>query len=327
MIEEHLLNLLQQVRDDSSESARTELNKLLRERPEARTIMSRMLVDEQALVSYLRDESIVSILDAEREDATSRPTTRPAMRRMAFQQIAAAMVVGVIVGLLGAGVVWAVNSPQSQIKTLHIVNGDFETMSGPVESGFPSQFGIWGGNPAEVIEGSDGSRMLRFLKTGNVNGDSDDPASNCSVFQLVDLSLLRQQWNTADPGSQVTLNLTARFLREVAPTDGELPKLAGSCRIYLFNTKPEEIGEGWPQVIREEGLGFSKREEIKITPGDEPATICTSCLLESEATVALIVVSAKRKYHAAPIELGGYFVDDVQLTAIRRPNLPVRYVK
>jgi hypothetical protein len=104
MIEEHLLNLLQQVRDDSSESARTELNELLRERPEARTIMSRMLVDEQALVSYLRDESIVSILDAEREDATSRPTTRPAMRRMAFQQIAAAMVVGVIVGLLGAGV-------------------------------------------------------------------------------------------------------------------------------------------------------------------------------------------------------------------------------
>ena len=102
MIEEHLLALLQQVRDDSSESARTELNKLLRERPEARTMMSRMLVDEQALVSYLRDESIVSILDAEREDATSRPTTRPAMRRMAFQQIAAAMVVGVIVGLLGA---------------------------------------------------------------------------------------------------------------------------------------------------------------------------------------------------------------------------------
>ena len=116
MIEEHLLNLLQQVRDDSSESARTELNELLRKHPEARTIMSRMLVDEQALVSYLRDESIVSILDAEREDATSRPTTRPAMRRMAFQQIAAAMVVGVIVGLLGAGVVWAVNSPQSRYE-------------------------------------------------------------------------------------------------------------------------------------------------------------------------------------------------------------------
>ena len=326
MIEEHLLNLLQQVRDDSSESARTELNELLRERPEARMVMSRMLVDEQALVSYLRDESIVSILDAEREDATSRPTTRPAMRRMAFQQIAAAMVVGVIVGLLGAGVVWAVNSPQSQVRTLHIVNGDFETMSGPVEGGFPSHFGMWGGNPAEVIEGSDGSRMLRFLKTGNVNGDPDDLASNCSVFQLVDLSILRQQWNTADPGSQVTLNLTARFHREAAPTDDGLPKLAGSCRIYLFNTKPEAIGGGWPQVIREEGVGFSKKE-IKIMPGDEPTMITASCLLESEATVALIVVAASAKYRAVPIELGGYFVDDVQFTAIRQPTLPVHYVK
>jgi len=326
MIEEHLLNLLQQVRDDSSESARTELNELLRKHPEARTIMSRMLVDEQALVSYLRDESIVSILDAEREDATSRPTTRPAMRRMAFQQIAAAMVVGVIVGLLGAGVVWAVNSPQSQIRALHIVNGDFETMSGPVEGGFPSHFGMWGGNLAEVIEGSDGSRMLRFLKTGNVNGDPDDLASNCSVFQLVDLSILRQQWNTADPGSQVTLNLTARFHREAAPTDDGLPKLAGSCRIYLFNTKPEAIGGGWPQVIREEGVGFSKKE-IKIMPGDEPTMITASCLLESEATVALIVVAASAKYRAVPIELGGYFVDDVQFTAIRQPTLPVHYVK
>ena len=248
------------------------------------------------------------------------------MRRMAFQQIAAAMVVGVIVGLLGAGVVWAVNSPQSQIRALHIVNGDFETMSGPVEGGFPSHFGMWGGNPAEVIEGSDGSRMLRFLKTGNVNGDPDDLASNCSVFQLVDLSILRQQWNTADPGSQVTLNLTARFHREAAPTDDGLPKLAGSCRIYLFNTKPEAIGEGWPQVIREEGVGFSKKE-IKIMPGDEPTMITASCLLESEATVALIVVAASTKYRAVPIELGGYFVDDVQFTAIRQPTLPVHYVK
>jgi hypothetical protein len=79
-------------------------------------------------------------------------------------------------------------------------------------------------------------------------------------------------------------------------------------------------------VIREEGVGFSKKE-IKITPGNEPTTISTSCLLESEATVALIVVSASTKYRAAPIELGGYFVDDVQFTAIRRPNLQAHYVK
>jgi hypothetical protein len=37
-------------------------------------------------------------------------------------------------------------------------------------------------------------------------------------------------------------------------------------------------------------------------------------------------VNAK-KPSTTPIKLGGYFVDDVQLTMIRQPNLPVRVVK
>tara|TARA_R110002049_G_scaffold4601_5_gene32157 strand:+ start:225889 stop:226176 length:288 start_codon:yes stop_codon:yes gene_type:complete len=48
---------------------------------------------------------------------------------------------------------------------------------------------------------------------------------------------------------------------------------------------------------------------------------------QSDAAVALIVVSAGTGCHAVPIELGGYFVDDVQLTAIRQPTLPIRFVK
>lgn len=326
-MEEQLLNLLQKVRDDGDEAARTELNELLRKHPEARTIMSRTLVDEQALVSHLRDESIVSILDAEVEVATSQPPMRPAMRLLDWpQQTAVALVAGAIVGLLGVGVVWAVNSPQSKARAIHVANGDFETFSGPVEIGFPSHFSQWGGNPAEVIEEADGNRMLRLLKTGNVNGDPDGFASNCSVFQFVELSSLRQQWETTDPETQVTLNLSARFRRKAAPTDAELPKLAGSCRIYLFKAEPEAIGKGWPRVVNDDGVGYGKKV-IKLAPGDESATITASCLLESDATVALIVVSASIGSRAAPIELGGYFVDDVQLTAIRQPTLPVRFVK
>jgi len=327
MMEERLLNLLQKVRDDGDEAARTELNELLRKRPEARTIIARTLVDEQALVGHLRDESIVSILDAEGEGVTKQPPKRPAMRHFARpQQIAVSLVAGAIVGLLGLGVVWAVNSPRSQARAIHVANGDFEAFSGLVDIGFPSHFGQWGGNPAEVIEEADGNRMLRLLKTGNVNGGPDDFASNCSVFQLIDLSFLRQQWETTNPETQVTLNLSARFRRKAAPTDAELPKLAGSCRIYLFNMNPESIGEGWPRVIREDGVGFGNTM-IKLAPGEEPTTITASCLLGSEATVALIVVSASSCSRAAPIELGGYFVDNVQLTATRQPTLPVDFVK
>ena len=66
---------------------------------------------------------------------------------------------------------------------------------------------------------------------------------------------------------------------------------------------------------------------VSISPGEEIETITASCLLESDATVALIVVAASTKSRAAPVELGGFFVDDIQLTAIRQPPLPVHFMK
>ena len=108
MIEEQLLTLLQNVRDDGDEAARTQLNELLRNDPEARAIMAQVLVDEQALVSHLRDESIVSILDPEREGATKSPSRHADIRLFAWpRQLAAALVAGALVGMLGVGVVWA----------------------------------------------------------------------------------------------------------------------------------------------------------------------------------------------------------------------------
>lgn len=57
------------------------------------------------------------------------------------QQLAAAVVAGAFVGLLGIGVVWAVNFPRSEASFIAIANGDFQSVSGPVATGFPHQFG------------------------------------------------------------------------------------------------------------------------------------------------------------------------------------------
>ncbi len=325
---EQLLTLLHQVQDEGDDAARTELNQLLRKHSEARTIIAKSLVDEQALISQMRDDSIVSILDGKEETRTSLPPSRPTRSPLAWQQqIAVSLVAGVLVGLLGVGMVWASVSPGAVARTFRIAHGNFDSLEvGPIPNRFPIRLGEWCGNPAEVTEEADGNRMLRLLKTENINGDPSDFASNCSVFQLVELSSLRQQWETTDPDLQTTLNLSARFRREAAPTDAELPKLAGSCRIYLFKAEPETIGEGWPRVVNEDGVGYGKKV-IKLASGEEPATITASCLLESDATVALIVVSASTGSHAAPVELGGYFVDDVQLTVIQQPTLPVHFVK
>ena len=242
------------------------------------------------------------------------------------RQIAAAIVTGAFVGLTGIGVVLAMNSPRSEASFIPVANGDFQSMSGPVETGFPNRFGYWSGNPAEIVEKTNGNRTLRFLETGNVMGDPGGGASNCSVFQLVDLTSLRHQWDMDRSECQLTLELTARFRREAAPKDADLPKLDASIRIFLFHGEPESISQNWPDVVREaDALG---KKAIRLNPGDEAATVGTSCLLNPDATLALIAVSANtRTGTTTPIELGGFYVDDVQLTAIKQPVLPVRFVK
>lgn len=327
MIEKQLLTLLQEVRDDRGESARTELNELLRHDPEARSIMAKMLVDEQALVSHLRDQSIVSILEPEREGVSRPSQSRPALRLFRWpQQLAAGLVAGVLLGVLGMGMVWAIGSPKSQARLLHVSNGSFEDSVGPIEIGFPSNFGGWSGDPAEVIVESNGNRALRFLETANVTGDPNGGATACNVFQIIDLSSLQQQWDTENPEAQVTLKVSARFRRESASNDAELPKLRGGLKLHLYQAKPESIGKAWPLVIRD-AIAVGK-QTIKLEPGEESATISASCILAPKATIALISVYAHTRIPTkTPIPLGGYFVDDVRLAVIKQPTFPVRFVQ
>lgn len=326
-MEEQLLNLLQKVREDGDEAARTELNELLRKHPEARTIMSRALVDEQALIGHLRDESIVSILDPERDGASNPPPSRPAFRLFVWpQQIAAGLIAGVLIGLLGVGMVWAVGSPKSQARLIPVFNGDFEDSAGHVDTGFPTDFGGWSGDPAEVIVEPDGNRTLRFVETANVTGNPNGGAVACNVFQIIDLSSLQQQWDTENSEAQITLELSGRFRREAAPNDAELPRLRGGLAIHLYRAEPESIGKSWPLVIRD-AIAVGKKV-VKLEPDDEPAKLSVSCILAPEATIALISLSANTKTPTkTPIPLGGYFVDDVKLTVTRQPTLPVNFVQ
>jgi hypothetical protein len=242
------------------------------------------------------------------------------------RHLAASLVACVFVGLVGLGVVRAVSTPQLEASYLPIANGDFEGPLGQTEIGFPATFGHWSGDPAEVVEGANGNRRLRFLETANVTGKPNGGASACNVFQLIDLSALRQQWDIENSDAQFTLELSARFHREAASNDAEIPRLKATCTIHLYQAEPESIGKGWPMVINE-ALSTGNKV-IRLEPGDEPAAISASCLLDPKATIALISVNTNaRTPTTTPIPLGGYFVDDVQLTLIKQPKLPMRFVK
>lgn len=326
-MEERLLKLLQDIRDDGDEAARTQLNELLRNDRDARAMMAKMLVDEQALVSHLRDESLVSILDPERKGAAATPSLRPVQRLFAWpRQMAAGLIAGAVIGLLGVGMVWAVGSPESQARLIPVFNGDFEDSVGHVNTGFPTDFGGWSGDPAEVIVESDGNRTLRFLETGNVTGNPNGGAVACNVFQIIDLSSLQQQWGTENSEAQITLELSGIFRRESASNDADLPRLRGGLAIHLYRAEPESIGKAWPLVIRD-AIAVGKKT-IKLEPDDEPAKLSASCILAPEATIALISLSANSKTPTTtPIPLGGYFIDDVKLTVTRQPTLPVNFVQ
>ncbi|MFT4691669.1 MAG: hypothetical protein ACI9OD_003895 [Limisphaerales bacterium] len=299
---------------------------------EAESLSARIVADAEVRSRYLKAAQLHGALADETlaldlEPIAAAPEPQKVIWHFAWpRQIAAGLVAGMFVGLLGVGMVWAVGSPKAEAHAFDIAHGDFETLAeGPIPTQFPVRFGEWAGNPAEVVKEADGNKLLRLVRTANVMGDSNGFASNCSVFQLVDLSSLRQHWDTDQTQAQFSLELSARFRRDPAPSDAELPKPKGSIRIFLFQAEPESIGEEWPRVLQQ-AVALGKKS-IKLEPGEEAATIATSCILDSDATVALIAVAASAGYNSkTSIPLGGYFVDDVQLTVIKHPKLPVQVV-
>jgi hypothetical protein len=265
-------------------------------------------------------------VESEPEVKAAAPELQKVIGRFDWpRQVAAGLAAGMFVGLLGVGMIWAIGSPKAEARVFDIAHGDFEKIAeGPTPTQFPIRFGEWAGNPAEVVKEASGNKILRFVRTANVKGDPDGFASNCSVFQLVDLSVLRRQLEAKPSPAQYSLKLSARFRRDPAASDAELHRSKVSLRIFLFQAEPESIGETWPQVVRQaEALG---KKSIKLEPGED-AIISTSCFLESDATVALIAVAASAGYNSkTSVSLGGYFVDDVQLTVIKQPKLPIQVV-
>jgi hypothetical protein len=297
---------------------------------EAETLSARIIADPGVRERYLKAAQLhsaltdeVLALDLETEPAA--PVTKP-VRAFAWpQQLAATIVLGMFVGLTGLGVVWAVNSPRIEARFVPVSDGSFEAMSGAIPMGFPTQFGQWSGDPAEVVVDADGNHQLRFLKTANVTGKPGGGASACNAFQLIDLSSLQQQWDTKNSENQFTLELSALFRREEAPTDAELPRSRLTITIQLYRAEPDSIGKAWPNVMRE-AVSISNKA-LRLKPG-ETSTLSASCLLDPEANLALISVNANSgSGTSTPVDLGGYYVDDVQLTAIKQPALPVRFVE
>ncbi len=304
---------------------------------EAEALSAQIVGDAEVRTRYLRaaqvhgalsDEVLALDLGEEPVDHAAPAEKKKRIRSFAWpQQLAAAIAVGAFVGLLGVGVVWAVAAPKAMVTALNVAHGTFDSLpAGPIVKGFSSECGEWSGDPIEVVEDADGNRRLRFMKTGNVKGDPQGGASACNAFQFVDLTALRDQWQARDLNAQQILELSVNFERKPASFDEAFPRMRADCRIYLFDTTPEAVVEGWPRVLAE-AVAVSKKN-VRLGPGEGSGRVVASCLLEPEATLALITLGAGvGAQTTSPVELGNYYADDVELILRSTPQLPVRVVK
>ena len=208
-MEQRLLQLLNAVRDTHDASARTELNTLLRGHADARSTMARLMVDEQALISRLRDESIVALL----EDAPpSQTPPRTIARLFAWRPLTAAAA-GLVIGLFSASMVFGLGVARSLEKVFPLFLESFESEAAPVVTGMPQTFNRWSGDFSEIVEGyqglqpKDGKKMARVLRSDFEGKTSPRPTRQGDLMRVVDVRpFLRES-----DGGEVVITLSALF--------------------------------------------------------------------------------------------------------------------
>lgn len=323
-MEEQLLSLLEDVRNEGDGVSRQALNTLLREQPNARTIMAKLLVNEHALTSHLQHESIVTILARRRCGSFSRQPDRLLRRSPAWQPVTAGLLLGLLLGVAGVRMVVGMPSDEPFARRIQVAAPHFQSLDvGLIPHHFPIQFGEWCGDPAEVIERADGTPELRFLRTANVNGAGAGGAHSCDVFQLVDLQSLRETFGEMPSHDQIILKLSAIFRHDHPRPD--LPALRGVCRICFFQAQSDSISGHWPSILRD-AIGVGGKAVPLGAGGEE--LVSASCILPPEATVAVISVSIHSgdpTGHA--VDLGDSFASNISLTAIKQPAIPPRRLR
>jgi hypothetical protein len=207
-LEQRLLHLLQALRDTHDTSARAELNTLLRENADARSTMARLMVDEQALISRLRDDSIVALLEPAPATETALRTTP---RWFAWRPLTAAAA-GLVIGLFSASMVFGFGA-RSIEKVISLLQESFEGGPAPLVKGIPQEMNLWSGDYSEVVERyegvkpKDGTKMVRMLRSDFEGKASSMPNRQGDLSRIIDVRSFMRDAN----GGEFVMTLSALF--------------------------------------------------------------------------------------------------------------------
>ena len=319
-LEQRLLHLLQAVRDTRDTSARAELNTLLRENPDARSTMARLMVDEQALTSRLRDDSIVAML----EPAPVAETPTPLSTRWFAWRPLTAAAAGLVIGLFSASMVFGFGA-RSFEKVLSLLQESFEIGPAPLVKGIPQDVNLWSGDYSEVVERyedvkpAQGTKMVRMLRSDFEGKASSMPNRQGDLSRIIDVRSFMRDAN----GGEFVMTLSALFNAGPFP---DSQRYDGVVALYALG----ELGST-EESLMEDALAISNGSCNSMDR--DPATwqtASTRLLLPTGTKFVMLKVSFRRwpkgsgDQPSLPdlLPFAGHFVDDLRASIRLRNAAP-----
>jgi hypothetical protein len=312
-LEHRLLRLILAVRETQNPSARAELNMLLRENAEARPIMARLMVDEQALISRLREDGIVELLEPA---PTHKTAPRMRARWFAWRPLTA-MTAGVVFGLFGASVLlgFGLGGHRTEKVTSLFVES-FEGGPAPLVTGVPQQLNQWSGDFSEVVgeqqgvKPAHGTKMIRML-CADFEGKSVTKMNTYGdLMKIVDVRAFTRETN----GGEVVLSASALFNAANFP---EAERYDGVVTLYAV----DEIGYTEKNLLNDSLAHSCSGPGLSLDRNPATWESATARLQLPAGTHFVVVKVSVRRWTKNkeslstlpnPVNFSGHFVDDVR---------------
>ena len=319
-LEQRLLHLLQAVRDTHDTSARAELNTLLRENADARSTMARLMVDEQALISRLRDDSIVALLEPAPAVETALRTTP---RWFAWRPLTAAAA-GLVIGLFSASMVFGFGV-RSLEKVVSLLQESFESGPAPLVKGIPQEMNLWSGDFSEIVETyegvkpAQGTKMARVLRSDFEGKASSMPNRQGDLSRVIDVRPFMREAN----GSEIVMTLSALFNAAPFP---DSQRYDGVVTLYALG----ELGST-EESLMEDALAISNGSCNSMDRDPSTWESATSRLLLPTGTEFVILKVSFCRWPKGSegqsslpdhVTFAGHFVDDVRASITIRKAVP-----
>jgi hypothetical protein len=307
-LDHRLLTLLHAVRDDHDGPARVLFNDLLRHDAAARSAMARLLVEEQALIHRLRDDGIVSLLDA--APAGVREKGLLPAHPYPWRPLTAAAA-GIVFGMLCSSVVYGFVVQQvPDVKRVPLVLFDPGLESAaPLDEGLPDEIGRWGVDSAGIVAAENGVQPREgehMLRLDPIPREKDVKNHTSRVYQVLDLRTVSS--GELERGAEVEVE--ASFFATAGETGSRY-----LIRGVALDEAPEQATDHfWSKTENDDVISVSQRYDT--SPGDRGWQTFSLKMPLPRGAKTLVVILGAVPPEDASMEASVHYLDEVSVSLL-----------